>query len=84
MELSRPLDYPGYFLKLWCQPITLALLARWGPTQIGAFVPTCAFCKAEETELYENGVPICLQCAQRRNPNPPPPPKNDPPRQPDV
>jgi hypothetical protein len=25
----------------------------------------CAFCKAE-TELYENGVPVCLPCEQKR------------------
>jgi hypothetical protein len=26
----------------------------------------CAFCKVEETALYQNGVPICLKCADRR------------------
>ena len=24
---------------------------------------TCAHCKTQETELYENGTPICLACA---------------------
>jgi hypothetical protein len=24
----------------------------------------CAHCKAEDTDLYENGVPICLKCAE--------------------
>jgi hypothetical protein len=24
----------------------------------------CAFCEAEDTMLYENGVPICLSCAE--------------------
>jgi hypothetical protein len=23
----------------------------------------CAFCKVEDTILYENGVPVCLKCA---------------------
>jgi hypothetical protein len=31
----------------------------------------CAFCKVEETMLYESGVPVCLKCAdpspERRN-----------------
>jgi len=32
----------------------------------------CARCKAEDTALYENGVPICLKCANARiNPKPP-------------
>ena|SRR6266853_1040966 len=26
----------------------------------------CADCKTEETDLYENGVPICLKCEQKR------------------
>ena len=26
-------------------------------------MPTCVHCKTEETQLYQNGVPICLQCA---------------------
>jgi hypothetical protein len=26
----------------------------------------CAFCKAE-TELYENGVPVCLKCSDERD-----------------
>ena len=31
----------------------------------------CAICKAEDTALYENGVPICLKCANARsNPKP--------------
>ena len=25
----------------------------------------CAFCKVEETMLYEGGVPVCLKCADR-------------------
>jgi hypothetical protein len=29
----------------------------------------CAFCKAEETMLYESGVPICLKCAALREAN---------------
>ena len=24
---------------------------------------TCAYCKTEETQLHENGVPICLKCS---------------------
>jgi len=24
----------------------------------------CAYCKAKETELYENGSPVCLSCAE--------------------
>jgi len=32
----------------------------------------CARCKAEDTALNENGVPICLKCANARiNPKPP-------------
>jgi hypothetical protein len=27
---------------------------------------TCAHCKTQETQLYENGVPICLDCADGR------------------
>ena len=27
----------------------------------------CAFCKIENTELYENGVPICLKCSKARD-----------------
>ena len=26
----------------------------------------CIRCKAEETELYENGAPMCLRCADAR------------------
>ena len=26
----------------------------------------CAFCKTEDTALYENGVPICLKCVAAR------------------
>ena len=26
----------------------------------------CVHCKAEKTELYENGSPICLECAELR------------------
>jgi hypothetical protein len=26
----------------------------------------CAFCKTEETMLYESGIPICLTCVDRR------------------
>jgi hypothetical protein len=29
----------------------------------------CAFCRTEETELYEGGVPICLKCAVLREGN---------------
>ncbi len=28
---------------------------------------TCAHCKTIETELHENGVPICMQCATIRD-----------------
>jgi len=32
----------------------------------------CAFCKAEDTALYENGIPICLTCPHARTrPKPP-------------
>ena len=37
---------------------------------------TCAFCKTIETELYLNGVPICIQCSEepkRRTGATPPP-----------
>ena len=27
---------------------------------------TCAHCTKQETELYENGVPICIACATDR------------------
>ena len=27
----------------------------------------CAHCKAQETQLYESGVPICLSCANTRD-----------------
>ena len=26
---------------------------------------TCAHCETEETQLHENGVPICLKCSDR-------------------
>ena len=26
-------------------------------------MPKCAYCKTQETELYENGAPICIACA---------------------
>jgi hypothetical protein len=26
----------------------------------------CAFCKAEDTSLYERGVPICINCVNKR------------------
>ena len=29
---------------------------------------TCAHCKKEETELHENGVPICLDCSEAWSP----------------
>jgi hypothetical protein len=32
----------------------------------GAFMDKCSVCKTEETELYENGVAVCLQCVKRR------------------
>ena len=28
---------------------------------------TCALCKAQETQLYENGVPVCLKCSDERD-----------------
>jgi hypothetical protein len=27
----------------------------------------CAFCEIENTELYQNGVPICLDCSRARD-----------------
>ena len=27
----------------------------------------CAYCKAKETKLYEDGSPICLSCAELRD-----------------
>jgi len=30
----------------------------------------CARCNNEETQLYENGVPICLKCADNRKQKP--------------
>jgi hypothetical protein len=33
---------------------------------------TCAHCKTQETQLFQNGVPICLDCAgARTKPKPP-------------
>jgi hypothetical protein len=29
-------------------------------------MPLCAFCKIKNTALYENGVPVCLDCAEAR------------------
>ncbi len=26
-------------------------------------MPLCAFCKVEDTMLYESGVPVCLKCS---------------------
>ena len=37
----------------------------------------CAFCKAEDTPLYENGVPICLRCADAREIKHKPPQSTD-------
>jgi hypothetical protein len=28
-----------------------------------AFMQTCAYCKVQETELYEHNIPICVTCA---------------------
>lgn len=28
---------------------------------------TCFHCKTQETQLYENGVPICIACANGRD-----------------
>ena len=28
---------------------------------------TCAHCKTQQTELYENGVPVCILCADARD-----------------
>jgi hypothetical protein len=48
-------------------------------------MPLCAVCKTEETQLYFNGQPICLKCAEKRTPaRPMPPPSREPPRQPDA
>lgn len=33
---------------------------------------TCFHCKTEETQLFENGVPICLKCAEARSFGPKP------------
>lgn len=33
---------------------------------------TCARCNTQETQLYENGVPICLDCADGRTKRKPP------------
>jgi hypothetical protein len=33
----------------------------------------CAFCKTEETALYESGLPICLKCVEKREPKRKPP-----------
>jgi len=30
----------------------------------GSFMALCIHCKTEETELYENGAPTCLKCAE--------------------
>jgi len=30
----------------------------------GSFMTLCIHCKTEETELYENGAPTCLKCAE--------------------
>ena len=27
----------------------------------------CAYCKAEETQLYLSGLPICLKCEEKRS-----------------
>jgi hypothetical protein len=35
----------------------------------------CAFC-GTETELYYNGVPVCLKCEQERYPKKTKPPAN--------
>jgi hypothetical protein len=29
-------------------------------------MPICAFCKFEETQLHVNGVPICVNCEEKR------------------
>jgi hypothetical protein len=47
----------------------------------------CAFCGSEETELYFNGVPICLKCEEKKRLGllPPLPPRNEePPHRPDA
>ncbi len=31
-------------------------------------MPICVFCKTEETQLYLNGTPICIQCEEKRKP----------------
>jgi hypothetical protein len=28
---------------------------------------TCAYCETQETQLHENGVPICLKCSDERD-----------------
>src|SRR6185312_6648872 len=32
----------------------------------------CSFCKNKETALYDNGVPICVECANARGERKPP------------
>ena len=33
----------------------------------------CAYCKQSETELYEGGTPICVECSEKREPKRKPP-----------
>jgi hypothetical protein len=40
---------PTFRARSSCSPLVLVM-------------EQCAFCKAEDTALYENGVPICLKC----------------------
>ena len=41
----------------------------------------CALCNAEETQLYVNGVPVCLKCEEKKMQGAPPsiPPVNQEP-----
>jgi hypothetical protein len=45
----------------------------------------CAHCKAEETELYINSIPICMECEKKRSASEPPSPrKAEQPQRPDA
>jgi hypothetical protein len=48
--------------------VTIArqLMACQRPMQIGAYqMAKCTYCKTQETQLYEDGVPICIVCSNR-------------------
>ena len=31
-------------------------------------MPVCAYCKAEQTQLHVNGIPVCVKCEMKRKP----------------